>query len=360
MQFVIRQAASEDASAIARVHVASWEAAYRGLIPDETIRARTVEVRTGQWAKKVLDPGSLVLVACDAEGNVQGFARAQLLDSAEEGFQSYLQALYVGPQFWGRGIGRALLRAVCSRLSAVGVRNLALRTLRLGGARRFYERLGARMVPGGIAQDAGAFDDVVYAFHDIASMTMGDPKKVLTSRLGQVEITNVDTERYSLEELTSLLNRAYTKLANMGLNYVAATQDVETTRKRIGGATACWIARRGDAVVGTVCYYSKWRFSSEPHWYAREDVCHFAQFAVEPELQRAGVGSALLQVVQQRALLDGKTELACDTAMGATHLIEYYRKRGYREVGRHQWPHAKYESVVLSKTLARATFEPLI
>jgi hypothetical protein len=36
------------------------------------------------------------------------------------------------------------------------------------------ERLGARLLPGGIATDAGIFDDVVYAFDDLRVITMSE------------------------------------------------------------------------------------------------------------------------------------------------------------------------------------------
>lgn len=170
MEFLIRRATLRDALSIARAHVEAWDAAYRELIPDEQIDARTVELRRGQWATSIMNPSCFVLVACDAQGDVQGFASVLVLDGSDKGFQSYLQTLYVRPQVWRLGIGRKLLRAVCGRLNAIGVKNLALRTLRLGHARGFYEHLGARIITAGIAQDAGKFDDVVYAFDDIASM----------------------------------------------------------------------------------------------------------------------------------------------------------------------------------------------
>lgn len=40
--------------------MASWDAAYRGLIPDEIIDARTVDVRTQLW-RKLLERGAHVL-----------------------------------------------------------------------------------------------------------------------------------------------------------------------------------------------------------------------------------------------------------------------------------------------------------
>jgi GNAT superfamily N-acetyltransferase len=122
----------------------------------------------------------------------------------------------------------------------------------------------------------------------------------------------------------------------MGLNYVAATQDARTTANRVQWATVCWVARNSGIVSGTICYYTGTQFTIEPAWYQRKEVSNFGQFAVEPELQRAGLGSALLDIVENRARFDGKIELACDTAVAATHLVTFYERGGFRKVGRHQ------------------------
>lgn len=145
----------------------------------------------------------------------------------------------------------------------------------------------------------------------------------------------------------------------MGLNYVAATQNAAITRKRIAAATTCLIAYTAHDLVGTVCYYAGSHGTDGPDRYALAGVAHFGQFAVVPRLQGSGVGSALLDVVEQRALADGKSELVCDTAELATDLIAFYQRRGFRIVERHRWPHARYISVVLSKRLDRSV-EPLV
>jgi predicted N-acetyltransferase YhbS len=161
-----------------------------------------------------------------------------------------------------------------------------------------------------------------------------------------------DNTRDSYERLTQLLNAAYRRLADMGLNYVAATQDAEITRRRVGLASRCFVAC-DDAgnVVGTICYYSASRGEHGPAWYERADVGHFGQFAVSPDLQGSGIGSALLAAVEAEAVAEGKAELSCDTAEPTRHLFEYYGKLGFRAVGGHRWSHAGYESVILSKTL---------
>ncbi|MDQ2680955.1 MAG: GNAT family N-acetyltransferase [Candidatus Eremiobacteraeota bacterium] len=170
MTVIVRIADLSDADSIARVHVASWEDAYRGIVPDAVIDARTVDVRRAQWIENLSKGDSITLVACDERGTIQGFASARLLNDTDDKFQSYLHTLYVRPETQNRGVGRQLLQAIATRLRDCGARNLALRTLRLGHVRVFYEHLGARLVPEDIDNDGGTFDDVIYVFDDISAL----------------------------------------------------------------------------------------------------------------------------------------------------------------------------------------------
>ena len=58
-------------------------------------------------------------------------------------------------------------------------------------------------------------------------------------------------------------------------------------------------------------------------WLQRGDVAHFAQFAVEPQVQGGGVGSQLLAYVETTAKTAGAKEIALDTADPATHLVDW-------------------------------------
>lgn len=170
--FSIRPAELGDADAIATVHVASWEAFYRDILPAAEFEKRPLSVRQAQWTQSLADPQRRTFVAIDLDGAVKGFASAMLLDGGE-GFDAYLQTLYLLREFAGRGSGRALLAAMAKDLLAAGKRNMVLRTLRLNPARQFYERLGARFLPEGSPIDAGHFDDVVYAFDDLRALASG-------------------------------------------------------------------------------------------------------------------------------------------------------------------------------------------
>jgi hypothetical protein len=48
----------------------------------------------------------------------------------------------------------------------------------------------------------------------------------------------------------------------------------------------------------------------------------------------------------------GYSELALDTAEQATHLTEFYHRRGYRWISTIQWPGKTYRSVILSKPVS--------
>lgn len=164
----VRKAKTADVDSIARLHVEAWESAYRGLLPYTAFETRTLERRRSQWAQ-LLEVCSdwIVLVATDSRDEIQGFASARKFKEPDSGYESYLGALYLRPMSKGRGLGRTLITEVARRLLDTGAHNMALRTLRLNPARGFYERLGARLVPAGIATEAGEFDDVVYGFDDL-------------------------------------------------------------------------------------------------------------------------------------------------------------------------------------------------
>jgi GNAT superfamily N-acetyltransferase len=166
----IRKAAAPDIAAIAAIHVDAWRTNYRGMIPDGAIDSRTVELRKAMWHRLLGEPRRVTLVACDGSGAVTGFASAFTLAEPHNGFDSFLQMLFVAEPLKGKGIGRALLAAIAEEMHSAGARGMALRTLRLNPARAFYERVGAELVPEGIDIDRGEFDDVVYGFRDLSSL----------------------------------------------------------------------------------------------------------------------------------------------------------------------------------------------
>ncbi len=152
-----------------------------------------------------------------------------------------------------------------------------------------------------------------------------------------------------LSEITGLLHKAYKVLADRGMRYVASHQTDEITKQR-AAMGACYVAECRGQLIATVTLCPP--YDSRNEWYRRPGCVHFQQFAVAPELQGRGLGSAMMDLVEELAGRWGAEEIALDTSEHADNLIDYYQSRGYSIVARQDWEETNYVSVVLSKKLA--------
>lgn len=170
----------------------------------------------------------------------------------------------------------------------------------------------------------------------------------MTATLADIVIRPL-TPADSLEELTALLHRAYKRLADLGFNYTAVDQSVETTRERIEGCE-CFIATLDDRICGTVNLDLRGR--DDPPWVAgRKDCAYASQLAVEPTLRKLGLGAKLMDIAESRARDAGFAFCVGDTSERADYLIAFYTGRGYEIVDHVQWDGKTYRSVVLAKKL---------
>lgn len=62
-------------------------------------------------------------------------------------------------------------------------------------------------------------------------------------------------------------------------------------------------------------------------------AAHFGMFAVEPTLQAAGTGSALLAAAEDRARAWGCTTMDLEVIAQRSELIAWYERRGYARTG---------------------------
>jgi ribosomal protein S18 acetylase RimI-like enzyme len=140
----IRKAKVEDASRIAVVHVRSWQVAYRGHMPDEFLDGLDVEKRTNMWRELTQQPDKIIFVAEDSESNIEGFsALGPSRDLDAEPNTAEVSAIYVHPEKWGKGIGRALLSASLDQVRQREFDQVTLWVMEANRrARSFYESFG--------------------------------------------------------------------------------------------------------------------------------------------------------------------------------------------------------------------------
>jgi ribosomal protein S18 acetylase RimI-like enzyme len=139
---VVRDANEADAEAIERIRVRAWRVAYRHLYPPDELDA--LETDASRWAERLRHPprGWTILVADGEDGRTAGFAATG--PSRDERGLGELYAIYVDPDAWSRGAGRALLAHAEARL-APAYDEATLWVLEDNArARRFYEAAGWR------------------------------------------------------------------------------------------------------------------------------------------------------------------------------------------------------------------------
>jgi GNAT superfamily N-acetyltransferase len=140
---ILRPAVPDDAIAVARVHVRAWQAAYRGLMPDDYLDGLRADDRARRYdfaSRDAARPRTLVAIEAD---RILGFATVSPCRDAEAAGHGELCALYVEPDLWGRGIGRALAAEARGELRRLGFTGAVLWVV-AGNARaeRFYRADG--------------------------------------------------------------------------------------------------------------------------------------------------------------------------------------------------------------------------
>lgn len=95
--------------------VAAWRAGYAGLVPDDVLARLDPEERAARWRDRI--PDTIALVA-EYDGTLAGFTSLAVpaRDPDLHAATGEIRTLYVDPERWRRGIGRALLDAAAAEL----------------------------------------------------------------------------------------------------------------------------------------------------------------------------------------------------------------------------------------------------
>ena len=143
---LLRPAEPADAMAVARVHVRAWQVAYRNLLPDDYLDSLKPEDRAQRYTFGGTDPREpMTTVAVDDARNDSRLRTTCAARDADVPGYGELAAIHVDPDWWGRGVGQALLASARALLLDSGFRRAILWVL-VGNVRaeRFYARTAGR------------------------------------------------------------------------------------------------------------------------------------------------------------------------------------------------------------------------
>jgi GNAT superfamily N-acetyltransferase len=136
---LLRPALPEDALPVACVHVRSWQAAYRTLLPNDYLDSLRPEDRAQKYDFSGLVASKPYTIVAVEDGLIRGFATTAPSKDHDLPDHGELCALYVDPERWGHGFGKALMSAARERLAESGFHNALLWVL-VGNTRaeKFY------------------------------------------------------------------------------------------------------------------------------------------------------------------------------------------------------------------------------
>jgi len=139
----IRIATPADAAAIAEIHVASWQATYRGIMPAPFLAGLSVGQRTKFWRDALAAGRTRVALALDENGVTGWVAHGPTRDTDKDRTWGEIEAIYLHPSHCGKGIGTALVDCACRALHDAGHTWVSLWAIVANRrARAFYEREG--------------------------------------------------------------------------------------------------------------------------------------------------------------------------------------------------------------------------
>ncbi|GGA61814.1 GNAT family N-acetyltransferase [Ornithinibacillus halotolerans] len=140
MKFTIRKMTNDDVKKVQAVAKQSWNATYEGIIPNNIQENFLKAAYSDEMMQRRLEGSFLFVVEVDQ--NVVGFAN---FSPVKEGGEIELGAIYLLPEYQGKGIGSALLETGINKIS--GIKDIYINVEKDNQiGKTFYEAKGFEVV----------------------------------------------------------------------------------------------------------------------------------------------------------------------------------------------------------------------
>ena len=138
----IKTATLYDVKEISYIHASSWKTAYKGIVPQEYLDNLKYDYWVSAFEKWISDNtiiSKLAYVGNDAIGCI-AYGKSRDVDLPDWG---EIVSLYVLPESWGKGVGKALLESALNDMHHKGFENIYLWVLEENlRAQQFYRKNG--------------------------------------------------------------------------------------------------------------------------------------------------------------------------------------------------------------------------
>ncbi|MEM7554944.1 MAG: GNAT family N-acetyltransferase [Cyanobacteria bacterium P01_A01_bin.84] len=146
----IRAANLEDAKSIATIHVNAWQFTYKGLIPQSYLDNLSIPKREQVWCNILSDSKTCTkthTIVQEINDILVGFANFGHTRDRDKDFDvtAEITSIYLDPQYWRRGLGKALFEFILRDIKKLGFTEVTLWVLNSNQrACSFYEKMGLK------------------------------------------------------------------------------------------------------------------------------------------------------------------------------------------------------------------------
>lgn len=164
----IRKAVLEDAEGIAKVHVDSWRATYKEIIPSSYLNDLSYVQRTELWRSNILKAENYVVVAEEETGQIIGFADSWKRENNTAENSGDLTSIYLLEEYQGKGVGKMLLKELFNHFKEKGYEKIFVEVLEENKTRYFYEYYGAKLIDTSQIKIGGEIlNELIYEWEDV-------------------------------------------------------------------------------------------------------------------------------------------------------------------------------------------------
>lgn len=166
----VRRASLADVDAIAEAHQRSVEFAYRSILVATDLALITVPATADRVRLRIQDGEAVFVALCD--DSVIGWARWGIAESSEWPYKTMVHTVFVDPPWFGKGVGKMLLRACLVEAREAGESGTLIGVfLENQKASQWYQSLGGRVVDESPFEfGANEYAHRVYAFDDLSDV----------------------------------------------------------------------------------------------------------------------------------------------------------------------------------------------
>lgn len=142
--FKIAEASQTDIPAIIGIAEITWWRAYSQILSEDQLQYMLHAIYAPETLKSQMLQGTQTYLVLTTDEDHQAFAS---FGRRPEDSRVYkIHKLYVLPQNQKKGYGQALIDEIKNRVAAKNIRTLDLNVNRFNPARKFYERLGFKVI----------------------------------------------------------------------------------------------------------------------------------------------------------------------------------------------------------------------